>query len=331
METIIEMPENPCPPVSSSHVSFVVDKLDDARPASAIQFTRQFVQNADDNDDDVFSRRSDQSASVTFGENIRRSPNERRNSSRTSDNIQIETAFVGGDPQSKNSFQTNKNMVSKISTTTTVKAPQPVRTSLTVADSKKSSSSESPEWPSPPEPLTPMTPVNPDCHMEFDSDALKRMLQSLPVSPEEGNPDGEVGSKGKIIRTKSLSSHDKSHKEMKSVTSDICKSTSAILPKSESNQSIVNSTDTFVLHGNNTKSRSRLTIEEELRLRNKCVRDSYGQESYPDSGIGGMTADGAGSVCSRESSKLQKPSGKCPSEHFISAVNTEGTAADDFS
>uniref|UniRef100_A0A8W8JLZ2 WH1 domain-containing protein n=1 Tax=Magallana gigas TaxID=29159 RepID=A0A8W8JLZ2_MAGGI len=121
-----------------------------------------------------------------------------------------------------------------------------VNGALTVSRSRLSaSSSESPEWPSPPEPLTPMTPLTPDCQVEFDSDVLKRMLQSLPVSPEDPN-------------TMDHGFHDDP----------------------------------------NALDRLGFLIEEELRLRDKCVRDSYGAESYPDSGIGGMSVENAGSVWS---------------------------------
>ncbi|XP_056015232.1 protein still life, isoforms C/SIF type 2-like isoform X5 [Ostrea edulis] len=167
---------------------------------------------------------------------------------------------------------------------------------LTVSRSRISaSSSESPEWPSPPEPLTPMTPLTPDCQVEFDSDVLKRMLQSLPVSPEYPNMDngfnddstaakGSKSNKLGLARTKSLNTHDRVKKAQNGTQAT--KKTDPARPVFNNN--------------NNSKSRqTRLLIEEELRLRDRCVRDSYGAESYPDSGIGGMSVENAGSVWSR--------------------------------
>ncbi|KAK3098873.1 hypothetical protein FSP39_023880 [Pinctada imbricata] len=306
------------PSMASSHVSFVEKNLlDDVRPASAIHFTRQFVQSDPDDYEDVFKKRAESTGLVTFGRNSNIKPRERRSSSRTSENVSIETAFVGGETQSVDDVDNDTNRVSYIETTTRVLAPQPVRMPPPPpTESKKSSSSDSPEWPSPPEPLTPMTPVNPDCHIDFDSDALKRMLQSLPVSPDESNVEGDHGiseSKMRVIRAKSMSAHDNNNKENKR---ELCKSTSSVVPKSLSSQNISeNTNNTGSVHlrenaGVILKSKSRLSIEEELRLRNKCARDSYGQESYPDSGIGGMTADGTGSVCSGGSSRPHKATGK---------------------
>lgn len=174
-----------------------------------------------------------------------------------------------------------------------------VNGALTVSRSRLSaSSSESPEWPSPPEPLTPMTPLTPDCQVEFDSDVLKRMLQSLPVSPEDPNtmdhgfhddPNASPKSKkSELARAKSLNTHDRVKKQ---------KNENQTSKKGDQNR-----TSSYFNNNNNSKSRqTRLLIEEELRLRDKCVRDSYGAESYPDSGIGGMSVDNAGSVWSGNS------------------------------
>ncbi|XP_061171231.1 protein still life, isoform SIF type 1-like isoform X4 [Saccostrea echinata] len=168
---------------------------------------------------------------------------------------------------------------------------------LTVSRSSLSgSSSESPEWPSPPEPLTPMTPLTPECQVEFDSNVLKRMLQSLPVSPEDPNMDNgyrddppvspnSKSTKSGLGRTKSLNTHDRVKKQQNG--NQVAKKVDQGRPSR------------FFNNNNNSKSRqTRLLIEEELKLRDRCVRDSYGAESYPDSGIGGMSVENAGSVWS---------------------------------
>ena len=180
-----------------------------------------------------------------------------------------------------------------------------VNGTLTVSRSTLSaSSSESPEWPSPPEPLTPMTPLTPDCHVEFDSDVLKRMLQSLPVSPEDPSTmdtrlhdDASVSPKSKksgLARAKSLNTHDRVKKQ-----------------KNEGSKKTDSSRQSsFFNNNNNSRSRqTRLLVEQELRLRDKCVRDSYGTESYPDSGIGGMSVENAGSVWSGNSKSSNQLSG----------------------
>ena len=56
---------------------------------------------------------------------------------------------------------------------------------------RRSHSSSSPEWPPPPDPLGPTSPETPVINSGFDSNTLKRMLRSLPESsPENDNDDG---------------------------------------------------------------------------------------------------------------------------------------------
>lgn len=169
------------------------------------------------------------------------------------------------------------------------------------------STSESPEseWPSPPEPLTPQTPNIPFDSIDFDSDSLRRMLRSLPVSPIEKD-DNDQGfhedpyfdSGGQshhrrypsVSRTKSLNSYDRDRTNKPTVPHQPY---SVVYPcRDDSYVSMLKNTDL-------PKSKqAKMLVEYELHLRNKCARDSY-----PDSGIGGMASETTGSLWSGESSK----------------------------
>lgn len=249
------------PQPASSHVSFVEDRLlSNARPASAIQFTQQYLE---DN--------SPRSASVTFSDKN----SDIRRSNRNAESIQMETAFVGD----ASVEDLPKEHIDRVR----VLAPKPVKA---LSPPQRKSSSSSPEWPSPPEPLTPLTPLNPEVHVEFDSDVLRRMLQSLPVSPEDskGNNSDSTstieasnGSEQTLVDVGKMVKHRR-HYSSSSTNSDSQK---------------MNGTSKTIVTAETAKSRQTQLVEYELRLRDQCARQSYTRDSYPDSGIGGMAGDNA--------------------------------------
>ena len=296
------------PSVGSTHVSFVVDNLlQNTRPASAIHFTEQFYENQKNEDKLDKNGKSHMRSQSVQG-------------SRSHDNVRMETAFVGD-------VVCPPSVDSPVTDNVTILAPQPLKPGTI---SQKTSTSESPEWPSPPEPLTPLTPVNPTCNVDFDSSVLKRMLQSLPVSPDEvvDTSDKDQGfhedlsltdsphhdSEEMIRRAKSFTSHDreKGERECSAFFQRPSVSVLASLDKSQGPKTpIENVRKTLVNQNGSSKNKqTKLLIENELLLRNKCARESYGRESYPDSGVGGMTVDTAGSVWSSGSLKPTH-SGEC--------------------
>ncbi|XP_041354996.1 protein still life, isoforms C/SIF type 2-like isoform X2 [Gigantopelta aegis] len=181
------------------------------------------------------------------------------------------------------------------------------RLTVDISASRHTSSSESPEWPSPPEPLTPQTPLTPlYTNTMFDSDAIQRMLRSLPASPVDKedlgfhddpgcdgtNHNGNCRS-GSLSRTKSLNTHDRCTRPSQSsrhkplaVTEETGMSTvrMADLPKS--------------------RQLTKVLVEQELLRKNQCA-----QSSYPDSGIGGMMGETSGSLLSGDSGTAQLKSG----------------------
>ncbi|OWF46649.1 Protein still life, isoforms C/SIF type 2 [Mizuhopecten yessoensis] len=278
------------PAVGTTHVSFVVDNLlQNTRPASAIQFTEQYYQTQYDNESGACQKGAGRCSSATLPAGI----------SKTYENVRMETAFVGDSSRSCQGL----SYCDKHGDSVTVLSPQAVKPGTL---SQKTSSSESPEWPSPPEPLTPMTPVNPMCNVDFDSSVLKRMLQSLPVSPEEIDINKDQGfHEDPVLRDNPKIDNPEMLKRAKSFTSRDRSEVRAAFAAQHS-MSIVPSQDRPQGHPKvvSTKSKqTKLLIENELRLRNKCARESYGRDSYPDSGIGGMTGDTAGSVWSSDSVK----------------------------
>lgn len=274
------------PAVATSHVSFVVDNLlQNTRPASAIQFTEQYYQSQYEDDHSGCHKGAERCSSATL-------PSDK---SRTCENVQMETAFIGDSSRSCQGLSYCGNHGDSI----TVLSPQAVKPGTL---SQKTSSSESPEWPSPPEPLTPMTPVNPMCNVDFDSTVLKRMLQSLPVSPEEIDINKDQGFHDDPVLRKSQQTEDPEMlRRAKSFTGRDRSEVRAAFQAQHSVSVLPSQGHTKLV---NTKSKqTKLLIENELRLRNKCARESYARDSYPDSGIGCMTGDTAGSVWSSDSQK----------------------------
>ncbi|XP_052808753.1 protein still life, isoform SIF type 1-like isoform X2 [Mya arenaria] len=155
-------------------------------------------------------------------------------------------------------------------------APQPQR--LMPESPRGSRNSESPEWPSPPEPLTPQTPNTPTYNLAFDSDSIKRMLENLPISPEIDSMTG------------SIHENDLGFHEGGGSATNVLKNGSKVCDSDNEkcNEGLCdNNSDMDKNEGCNESARSGLMLDCEIAQR--CVRDSYGRDSNPDSGIGGMT------------------------------------------
>ncbi|CAH1798643.1 unnamed protein product [Owenia fusiformis] len=191
-----------------------------------------------------------------------------------------------------------------------------------------SHSSSSPDWPLPPEPLTPTTPKNPVCVASFDSGTLERMLRSLPASPRKGTQQ-QVFSFNNINNTNTTNTPMKQNIPPSDISSDnndtdeedgacdvegdyydnveIHKMLNKpIIPDDHIQEPLkrlsprFHQEDTYIQNVQQdprlVNKQNRENIEYELHLRNQCVRDSY-----PDSGIGGMTYSGTGSTKSADS------------------------------
>lgn len=249
------------PAPALSHVSFVEDRLlNNTRPASAIHFTQQY-----------FEENSARSSSVTFCSDTK---SDQQRSNKNSENIQMETAFVGD--ASLDAIP--KEHVDRIR----VLAPKPIKA---LSPPQRKSSSSSPEWPSPPEPLTPLTPLNPEVNVDFDSNVLRRMLQSLPVSPEEVKGVNRSDSQNKIGQQ-----IGNNHANLENIQNKI-KSQNGSGTSGNSQLHKVNGTSSAFVTAETSKSKQTKLVEYELRLRDQCARQSYTRDSYPDSGIGGMAGD----------------------------------------
>jgi hypothetical protein len=199
---------------------------------------------------------------------------DQQRSNRNSENIQMETAFVGD--ASLDAIP--KEHVDRIR----VLAPKPIKA---LSPPQRKSSSSSPEWPSPPEPLTPLTPLNPEVNVDFDSNVLRRMLQSLPVSPEEVKGVNRSDSQNKIGQQIG-NNHANLENIQNKIKSQNCSGTSG-----NSQLHKVNGTSSAFVTTETSKSKQTKLVEYELRLRDQCARQSYTRDSYPDSGIGGMAGD----------------------------------------
>ena len=173
-------------------------------------------------------------------------------------------------------------------------APQPQK--LLPPDSPHGASSDhsnSPEWPSPPEPLTPLTPVLPVCNMDFDSDSIKKMLQALTVSPDNESMTG------------SMHEHDQGFHDDPSYIGHM---TGELKPGSY----VPNLSNSTEKSDQDTKSENLVPKALECELPGiKCARNSYGRDSNPDSGFGGMTGDlAAVSLSSGDSADHRHLTGK---------------------
>ncbi|XP_071133546.1 protein still life, isoform SIF type 1-like isoform X4 [Mytilus edulis] len=247
------------PAPASSHVSFVEDRLlNNTRPASAIHFTQKYLE-----------ENSARSASVTFSSDTK---TDRRRANQSVENIQMETAFVGD--------VSVEDLPKEHTDRVRVLAPKPVKA---LSPPQRKSSSSSPEWPSPPEPLTPLTPLNPEVNVDFDSDVLRKMLQSLPVSPEEVKGVNCSNSQNKLSDNRRAGNNQINEKSRHRNGSS----------SSSSESHKINGTGSAFVAPETSKSKQTQLVEYELRLRDQCARQSYTRDSYPDSGIGGMAGDNA--------------------------------------
>lgn len=163
-------------------------------------------------------------------------------------------------------------------------APQPQK--LLPESPRGSHHSESPEWPSPPEPLTPQTPQTPTYNLEFDSDSIKRMLENLPISPET---DSIAGS----IHEQDQGFHEDCEK---TASGQQCSGTTS--EESDNSKSKLDKCDS------SEQQPDGLRLLDCEIARRRCLRDSYGRDSNPDSGIGGMQCETAVSLSSSESNNL---------------------------
>ena len=174
---------------------------------------------------------------------------------------------------------------------------------------RKSHSSSSPEWPPPPESLDePNSPYSPSASGGFDSNTLKRMLQNL---PEETTPSPQYhAERDSVFDYNSLQNVNQqkpqngsgykspnSHKNKGQYVSEkpaTGKNSSKIMTSS-----LDSSEDKLFKLRNPPVKPTRMGLDNtDLRYSKTKVRDSY-----PDSGISGMTNDTACSVRSGDSGR----------------------------
>lgn len=266
--------------------------------------------------------RSASAGPLTYSENLAQAGSKEgqystfgKSPSRTCENIRVETAFVGNYESNCDLEHTSGRKSVTIATSHEEKeiekepetpvdndnqnivvhkdcirilAPQPQKL---MPDSPRGGShnSESPEWPSPPEPLTPQTPQTPTYNLEFDSDSIKRMLENLPISPETDSMAG------------SIHEHDQGFHEDTSCVG--LKETTECCGKKQEESSNEQS-GAVKCDSRPGQLGSPQLLDCEI-ARRQCVRDSFGRDSNPDSGIGGMTSDVAVSLSSGESANMQ--------------------------
>lgn len=159
-------------------------------------------------------------------------------------------------------------------------APQPQR--LVPESPHSSRHSESPEWPSPPEPLTPQTPQTPTYHLEFDSDSIKRMLENLPISPET---DSMTGS----IHEHDLGFHEEAENANSNVPGNNSQGVDNVSTGCKDTGCDMNQCGNGVGQGDAQCCRAATQLDSGVVQ--SSARHSYGRESNPDSGFGGMAGD----------------------------------------
>ena len=258
---------------------------------------------------------------TSFGKDLSRP---RVTSAKTCENVRLETAFIGNVDNIASgrksvtlaNLPTDKEKISvteKSAVTSTeeanldanvvvrkdcvrILAPQPQK--LLPPDSPHGAGSDhsnSPEWPSPPEPLTPLTPIIPMCNMDFDSESIKKMLQALVTSPDS------------VSMTGSIHEHDQGFHDDPSYVGHM---TGELKPGSSTQNEDANIEHAKYSETDNGAQKP-IDIESkplECELPGiKCVRNSYGRDSNPDSGIGGMVGDLAAVSSSSGDSTDNKP------------------------
>ena len=181
--------------------------------------------------------------------------------------------------------------------------PQPKTPKTPLSPPRRSRSSSSPEWPPPPEPIGPISPETPVNSSGFDSNTLKRMLRSLPESsPENENDERDHGyqegtqyqqprsTASSPIRGATIFQMHGSPKKIHSGPSS--RVDLASLPPTEQRPPIP------------TKPvRYSVEYPTDLPYRGARTRDSY-----PDSGVSGMSHETTGSVKSGDSGRSARSS-----------------------
>ena len=262
---------------------------------------------------------------TSFGKDLSRP---RVTSAKTCENVRLETAFIGNVDNIASgrksvtlaNIPTEKEHTTSVTETSDVintedtnlldanvvvrkdcvriLAPQPQK--LLPPDSPHGAGSDhsnSPEWPSPPEPLTPLTPIIPMCNMDFDSESIKKMLQALVTSPDS------------VSMTGSIHEHDQGFHDDPSYIGHM---TGELKPGSSVQNEGENSKHTKYSEKENS-AQNRIDISKPLECELpgiKCVRNSYGRDSNPDSGIGGMVGDLAAVSLSSGDSTDKQVTGK---------------------
>ena len=262
---------------------------------------------------------------TSFGKDLSRP---RVTSAKTCENVRLETAFIGNVDNIASgrksvtlaNIPTEKEHTTSVTETSDVintedtnlldanvvvrkdcvriLAPQPQK--LLPPDSPHGAGSDhsnSPEWPSPPEPLTPLTPIIPMCNMDFDSESIKKMLQALVTSPDS------------VSMTGSIHEHDQGFHDDPSYIGHM---TGELKPGSSVQNEGENSKHTKYSEKENS-AQTGIDISKPLECELpgiKCVRNSYGRDSNPDSGIGGMVGDLAAVSMSSGDSTDKQVTGK---------------------
>lgn len=213
--------------------------------------------------------------------------------------------------KSKNTTEdTESTIVKKISLNT-----QPPSKSTTDNDSskvgllsppRKSMSSSSCEWPPPPDSLEePSSPFSPGLPGAFDSNTLKRMLQNLPecsASPSSQH-DNNNGTGEHPFEFRTLPKSNSNHNgKFVSGRPPLSRDNSV---NSNQHAMIKSAPDTSVYMQQPLELKSPPTKPSRMGL--ESVDYKYGKskmrDSYPDSGISGMTNDTTGSVKSGDSGR----------------------------
>ncbi|KAL5009978.1 hypothetical protein ScPMuIL_012283, partial [Solemya velum] len=264
----------------------------------------------------------------SFGKESDRSGPQCACSSQVSDKIQMETAFVGdvaAKPQKRVTVhepspkKTQKQVLR-------VLAPSSTKSQNISRDARKSSSSSSPEWPSPPEPLTPLTPVTPVCNMDFDKsqttaeqktnanaklcDQTSKQIVDKTSNEQTAKPPKSPGVGAAIT---ALPSQNKAPLSTQSKTPV---STQSKAPSSSQSKAPLSS-QSKAPSSSQIKASNQKAKDSDVQLRNQSLHENVSRDSYPDSGIGGMTIDTAGSVWSGASSK------SAPAKTEVKTANQE--------
>ncbi|XP_064627996.1 uncharacterized protein LOC135487831 [Lineus longissimus] len=183
---------------------------------------------------------------------------------------------------------------------------------LPVSQRSHSHSSEgSPEWPAPPEPLSPCSPDVPVYNATFDSDTLKRMLQCLPLSPQDRNDYHDFEISHSNLDSPVTQSQPVSPMSAPSPTGPQFESK----PVLQRTQSLRGRRDSKNLENIAHEIELEFPVDnppdQEMQKKGDKSRDYdmrtlgvQARDSYPDSGISGMTYDTIQSMDSKKSATM---------------------------